>query len=63
MRSLSQEASLGTNDIAVDSGGHSACWAMVDRDSCINAEQTGRKTEDLQTIRSVVGCSKAPTPR
>ena len=42
-RSLSQEASLGTNDMAVDSGGHSASLAMDDQDSCIDAGETGRK--------------------
>ena len=42
-RSVAQEASLGTNDIAVDSGGHSASLAMVDQDSCIHAEEKGRK--------------------
>jgi len=42
-RSLAQDASLGANDIAVDSGGHSSSLAMVEQDSCSNAEQKGRK--------------------
>jgi len=42
-RFLAQDASLGVNDLAVDSGGQSSTLAMVEQDSCSNAEQKGRK--------------------